>query len=199
LARTLAASEQPRIAFGKRAGQKVCRLGSGFGFEGESPTLSGTRVASAQAFPACQPSYCRPPPRPVGAAHPLRRPGCGVPGAPGTRRQRGDLLHLHSGLLRWHDGDPTVAVRAVGEVGGVDPAAAGTSGPVWGWFGRPPPAAGRHPANASPTRQRGGRQPRRVALGLGPAPPPRLHRPATLPPCLRRCSGVGLRGRGGLM
>jgi hypothetical protein len=50
LARTLAMSVQHRIAFGERAGQKVRRIGSGFGIEGESPTLTGTRCASVHGF-----------------------------------------------------------------------------------------------------------------------------------------------------
>ena len=50
LAHTLSASVQQRIAFGKRAGQKVRRIGSGFGYEGESPTLTGTRCASVHGF-----------------------------------------------------------------------------------------------------------------------------------------------------
>src|SRR5436309_244549 len=50
LARTMAASVQQRIAFGKRAGQKVRRIGSGFGAEGEPPTLSGARCASVHGF-----------------------------------------------------------------------------------------------------------------------------------------------------
>src|SRR5206468_12073573 len=50
LARTMAASVQQRIAFGERAGQKVRRLGSGFGHEGERPLLSGPRCASVHGF-----------------------------------------------------------------------------------------------------------------------------------------------------
>jgi hypothetical protein len=50
LARTMAASVQQRIAFGERAGQKVRRIGSGFGYEGEHPTLTGTRCASVHGF-----------------------------------------------------------------------------------------------------------------------------------------------------
>jgi hypothetical protein len=50
LARTLAASVQQRIAFGERAGQQVRRIGSGFGYAGESPTLTGTRCASVHGF-----------------------------------------------------------------------------------------------------------------------------------------------------
>src|SRR5207302_10893951 len=50
LARTMAASVQQRIAFGERAGQKVRRIGSGFGAEGEPPTLSGARCASVHGF-----------------------------------------------------------------------------------------------------------------------------------------------------
>lgn len=45
LARTMATSVQQRIAFGERAGEKVRRIDSGFGHDGESPTLSGTRCA----------------------------------------------------------------------------------------------------------------------------------------------------------
>ena len=50
LARTMAASVQQRIAFGERAGQQVRRIGSGFGREGEAPTLTGPRCASVQGF-----------------------------------------------------------------------------------------------------------------------------------------------------
>jgi Putative transposase len=49
-ARTLSASVQQRIAFGERAAQKVRRMGSGVGSEGERPPLSGTRCASLQGF-----------------------------------------------------------------------------------------------------------------------------------------------------
>jgi Putative transposase/Transposase zinc-binding domain len=50
LARTMAASVQQRIAFGERAGQRVRRIGSGFGNEGEVPTLTGTRCVSVNGF-----------------------------------------------------------------------------------------------------------------------------------------------------
>jgi hypothetical protein len=50
LARSMAASVQQRIAFGERAGQRVRRIGSGFGDEGEHPTLTGTRCASVNGF-----------------------------------------------------------------------------------------------------------------------------------------------------
>lgn len=50
LARTMAASVQQRIAFGERAGQRVRRIGSGFGDEGERPALTGTRCASLGGF-----------------------------------------------------------------------------------------------------------------------------------------------------
>ncbi len=50
LARSMAASVQQRIAFGERAGQKVRRIGSGFGYEGDSPVLSGTRCSSVHGF-----------------------------------------------------------------------------------------------------------------------------------------------------
>src|SRR2546422_4594328 len=50
LARTLAASVQQRIAFGERAGQRVRRIGAGFGSAGEVPTLTGPHCASVQGF-----------------------------------------------------------------------------------------------------------------------------------------------------
>src|SRR6266571_4690814 len=50
LARTMAASVTQRIAFGERAGQKVRRIGSGFGSEGEVPRLTGPQCASVQGF-----------------------------------------------------------------------------------------------------------------------------------------------------
>src|SRR4029450_4618420 len=43
LARTLAASVQQRIAFGERAGQRVRRIGAGFGSADEGPRLTGPR------------------------------------------------------------------------------------------------------------------------------------------------------------
>src|SRR5207247_3845900 len=49
-ARTLAASVTQRIAFGERAGQNVRRIGSGFGYEGERPELTGPRCASVNGF-----------------------------------------------------------------------------------------------------------------------------------------------------
>ncbi len=39
-----------RIAFGERAVQRVRRIGSGFGYEGENPTLTETRCASINGF-----------------------------------------------------------------------------------------------------------------------------------------------------
>jgi hypothetical protein len=50
LARTMAASVKQRIAFGERAGEKVRRIGSGFGNEGERPALTGPRCASVHGF-----------------------------------------------------------------------------------------------------------------------------------------------------
>jgi hypothetical protein len=50
LAQTLAASVQQRLAFGERAGQRVRRIGAGFGVDGEAPTLTGPRCASVQGF-----------------------------------------------------------------------------------------------------------------------------------------------------
>jgi hypothetical protein len=50
LARTMAASVQQRIAFGERAGQKVRRIGSGFGYEGERSILTGPRCTSVNGF-----------------------------------------------------------------------------------------------------------------------------------------------------
>jgi hypothetical protein len=50
LVRTMAASVTQRIAFGARAGQKVRRIGSGFGYEGERPERKGPRCASVNGF-----------------------------------------------------------------------------------------------------------------------------------------------------
>jgi len=50
LARTMAASVTQRIAFGERAGEKVRHIGSGFGYEGERPALTGPRCASVHGF-----------------------------------------------------------------------------------------------------------------------------------------------------
>jgi hypothetical protein len=50
LAHTMAASVQQRIAGGERAGQPVRRIGSGFGYEGEAPRLTGPHCASINGF-----------------------------------------------------------------------------------------------------------------------------------------------------
>jgi hypothetical protein len=50
LARAMAASVQQRIAYGERAGHHVRRIGSGFGYEGEAPRLTGPRCASVHGF-----------------------------------------------------------------------------------------------------------------------------------------------------
>jgi hypothetical protein len=43
-------SLRQRLAFGERAGQRVRRIGAGFGVDGEAPTLTGPRCASVQGF-----------------------------------------------------------------------------------------------------------------------------------------------------
>jgi hypothetical protein len=58
-ARTMAASVKRRIAFGERAGQTVRRIGSGFGYAGELPALTGPAVPVPMVFrctptPRCQ-------------------------------------------------------------------------------------------------------------------------------------------------
>ena len=50
LARTMAASVKQRIAFGERAGERARRIGSGFGYEGERPALTGPCCASVNGF-----------------------------------------------------------------------------------------------------------------------------------------------------
>jgi hypothetical protein len=50
LARTVAASVTPRIAFGERAGEKVRRIGSGCGYAGEQPALTGPRCTRVNGF-----------------------------------------------------------------------------------------------------------------------------------------------------
>jgi hypothetical protein len=46
----VAASVRQRIAFGERAGEKVRRVGHGFGYEGEQPELKGMRCATVNGF-----------------------------------------------------------------------------------------------------------------------------------------------------
>ena len=46
----MVASVPQRIALGERASQKVRRIGSGFGNEGEAPTLTGPHCASVHGF-----------------------------------------------------------------------------------------------------------------------------------------------------
>jgi hypothetical protein len=46
----VAASIKGRIAFGPNAGQKVRRIGSGFGYEGESPLIKGDKCATIHGF-----------------------------------------------------------------------------------------------------------------------------------------------------
>ena len=102
LARTLAASVQQRIAFGERAGQQVRRIGSGFGYEGERPILTGPRCASVNGFSLHANTHdSRPPPRSVRAAAPLYRPWRGVAGAPRGNAD-GDLLYTFT--HPWSDG-----------------------------------------------------------------------------------------------
>jgi hypothetical protein len=60
LARTMAASVQQRIAFGEWTGQHVRRIGAGFGYEGESPTLTGPAVPGSMGF-RCTPTLRSPP------------------------------------------------------------------------------------------------------------------------------------------
>ncbi len=50
LTRSMAASVKQHIAFGQRAGQKVRRIGSGFGDESERPELNGPRCANVNGF-----------------------------------------------------------------------------------------------------------------------------------------------------
>jgi hypothetical protein len=59
LARTMAASVKQRNAFGERAGQKVRRIGSGFGYEGERLEFTGLRCASVNGFSLHAPAHRR--------------------------------------------------------------------------------------------------------------------------------------------
>ncbi len=88
LARTLAASVQQRIAFGERAGQQVRRMGSGFGYEGDSPTLSGPRCASVHGFSLHANTHI-----PAHRRDPLERL---------TQDESGDLLYTFT--RAWSDG-----------------------------------------------------------------------------------------------
>jgi hypothetical protein len=50
MAEAMAASIQSKIAFGERAGDKVRRVGPGFGYEEETPLVKGTLVATINGF-----------------------------------------------------------------------------------------------------------------------------------------------------
>ena len=50
LDRPIATSVKQRITFGERAGHKVRRIGSGFGYEGERPEITDLRCTSVIGF-----------------------------------------------------------------------------------------------------------------------------------------------------
>jgi putative transposase len=132
LARTLAASVQQRIVFGERAGQKVRRLGAGFGAEDETPTLTGPRCASLQGFSLHANTQV-----PAHQRDQLERlirytARCHVPGAPDPRRQWRSALHLYPSVVGRHHGGPPLAIRALGEAGRARAAAARPPGTLWG-------------------------------------------------------------------
>jgi hypothetical protein len=79
LARTMAASVQQHIAFGERAGQQVRRIGSGFGYEGDSSTLTGIRCARVYGFSLHANTLVPAPSGPVGTAAALYGQGGGYP------------------------------------------------------------------------------------------------------------------------
>src|SRR5713101_10118533 len=92
-ARPMVTSITQRIAFGERAGQTVRRIGSGFGYAGELPALTGPRCASVDGFSlhARQHSGASPSTRPVGAldsVHGKMRRGAGASVARGPWGRR---------------------------------------------------------------------------------------------------------------
>jgi hypothetical protein len=118
LARTMAASVQQRIAFGERAGQKVRRLGVGFGDAGERPALKGPRCASVNGFSVHANTQV--------LAH-RRRRGAGAvdggrPGEPGV-----PVYQAVVGRHHWHH---SVTIGVLGKTCGISTPAARSPGPL---------------------------------------------------------------------
>ncbi len=151
LARTMAASVQHRIAFGERAGQRVRRIGSGFGHEGERPTLTGPHCASVQGFSLH--AHTQVP------AHRRDELECllryAARGAVSLERlaqdTNGDLVYTFT--HPWSDG--TMGIRlsplAPGEARGVGPPATRPSGTLWGLPRAAQPPAGGDPSYTAAT------------------------------------------------
>jgi len=172
LARTMAASVQQRIAFGKRAGQRVRRIGSGFGHEGERPTLTGPHCASVQGFSLH--AHTQVP------AHRRDELECllryAARGAVSLERlaqdTNGDLVYTFT--HPWSDGTTGIRLSPLEllEKGRPRAPAARPSGALWGLpRAAQPPAWGDHPDPTSARPRRAGSAPRIASLELGAAAP----------------------------
>jgi hypothetical protein len=147
LARTLAASVQQRIAFGERAGQTVRRIGSGFGAEGEQPTLSGARCASVHGF-SLHANTQVPAHRRDQLERLLRYTARGAVSLERLQEDaNGDLVYtFHPPVVGRHHWHQTLAGGTLGEAGGARALAARPPRALWGLFGAAqPPARGHQP------------------------------------------------------
>ena len=155
LARTMAASVQQRLAFGERAGERVRRIGAGFGVDGEVPALTGPRCASVQGFSLHAntqvPAYRR-----DQLERLIRYTARGrVPGAPDPRRQRRSRLYLYAPVVRWHYRDSALANGTDREAGRPRAPAAYASGAQRRLFGAAQSSARRDHPDAPPARNGG--------------------------------------------
>ena len=153
LARTMAASVQQRLAFGERAGERVRRIGAGFGVDGEVPTLPGPRCASVQGFSLHAntqvPAHRR---DQLERLNPVYRARGRVPGAPDPRRQRRSPLHLYAPVVRWHYRDSVLTNGTDREAGRPRAPAAYASGALRRLFGAAQSSTRRDHPHAPPAR-----------------------------------------------
>ena len=136
LARTLVASVQQRIAFGERAGQQVRRIGSGFGYEGEHPALTGARCASVHGL-SLHANTKVPAHRRDQLERLLRYMARGAVALERLHEDaRGDLVYTFT--KPWSDGTTGITlspVELLEKAGGTRAAATGPPGPLWGVSG----------------------------------------------------------------
>ena len=150
LARTMAASVKQRIACGERAGQPVRRIGSGFGYEGEHPALTGPRCASVNGF-SLHVNTQVPAHRRDQLERLIRYTARGAVALERLEEEaNGDLVYAFT--KPWSDGYQTLAVGTFGEAGSARAPAAGPPGAVWRLFGAAQPRMDkeRHPAPCHP-------------------------------------------------
>ncbi len=188
LAHTLAGSVQQRIAFGARAGQQVRRIGSGFGYAGERPTLTGPRCASVHGFSLHANTHI-PAHRRDQFERLIRYTARGSVSLERLEEDaNGDLFYTFP--KPWSDGTTGIHLaplelleklaalvpppRVHQVVSRIDLA-------LWGVLSAIQPPAQRHDPNSTPAGQRAGSQLGLGALGMGQTAPPRVcHRPGAV-------------------